>query len=158
MTSRQFRNARILIVDDEDANIEILQRILARAGFARVESTNDSRQATPLYVEQRPDLILLDLHMPHLDGLDVMSQLNEIAEASYLPILILSGDLAPEARREALSRDAKDFVGKPFQQAELLLRIKTQLETLLLYLQIQSQNQLLEAKVREPTRPPEAAQ
>ena len=90
--------------------------------------------------------------MPHLDGLEVMDQLNEIAEASYLPILILSGDLTPEARREALSRGAKDFVSKPFQQDELLLRIRTLLETRLLYIQIQSQNQLLEAKVRERTR------
>jgi cyclic di-GMP phosphodiesterase len=152
MMSRAFRNARILIVDDEDANIEILRRILTRAGLARVESTTDSRQAATLYVEHRPDLILLDLHMPHMDGLEVMDQLNEIAEASYLPILILSGDLTPEARREALSRGAKDFVNKPFQQDELLLRIKTLLETRLLYIQIQSQNQLLEAKVRERTR------
>jgi cyclic di-GMP phosphodiesterase len=152
MTSRPFRNARILIVDDEDANIEILRRILTRAGFTRLESTNDSRQATALYVEHRPDLILLDLHMPHIDGLEVMDQLNEIAEASYLPILILSGDLTPVARRDALSRGAKDFVGKPFQQDELLLRIKTLLETRFLYIQIQSQNQLLEAKVRERTR------
>ena len=152
MTSRPFRNARILIVDDEDANIEILQRILSRAGFTRIESTNDSREVGALYIEHRPDLILLDLHMPHMDGLDVMDQLNEIAEASYLPILILSGDLTPEARREALSRGAKDFVNKPFQQEELLLRIKTLLETRFLYIQIQSQNQLLEAKVRERTR------
>jgi putative two-component system response regulator len=152
MTSRAFRNARILIVDDEDANIEILQRILSREGFTRIHTTNDSRQVTVLYVEHRPDLILLDLHMPHFDGLDVMDQLNEIAEASYLPILILSGDLTPEARRDALSRGAKDFVNKPFQQEELLLRIKTLLETRLLYIQIQSQNQLLEAKVRERTR------
>jgi putative two-component system response regulator len=152
MTSRAFRNARILIVDDEDANIEILQRILARAGFARIETTNDSREVSALYIEHRPDLILLDLHMPHLDGLEVMDQLNEIAEASYLPILILSGDLTPEARRDALSRGAKDFVNKPFQQEELLLRIKTLLETRFLYIQIQSQNQLLEAKVRERTR------
>jgi putative two-component system response regulator len=152
MTSRAFRNARILIVDDEDANIEILQRILTRAGFTRIETTNDSREVSALYIEHRPDLILLDLHMPHLDGLDVMDQLNEIAEASYLPILILSGDLTPEARRDALSRGAKDFVNKPFQQEELLLRIKTLLETRFLYIQIQSQNQLLEAKVRERTR------
>jgi len=152
MTSRAFRNARILIVDDEDANIEILHRILMRAGFTRVEKTNDSRQVSALYIEHRPDLILLDLHMPHLDGLEVMDQLNEIAEASYLPILILSGDLTPEARRDALSRGAKDFVNKPFQQEELLLRIKTLLETRFLYIQIQSQNQLLEAKVRERTR------
>ena len=152
MSTRPFRNARILIVDDEPANIEILQRILTRAGFSRLESTTDSREASGLYVQHRPDLILLDLHMPHLDGLEVMDQLNEIAEASYLPILILSGDLTPEARREALSRGAKDFVNKPFQQEELLLRIKTLLETRLLYIQIQSQNQLLETKVRERTR------
>lgn len=152
MNSRPFGHARILIVDDEDANIEILLRILTRAGFTKVACTNDSREATARYVEHRPDLILLDLHMPHLDGLEVMDQLNEIAEASYLPILILSGDLTPEARREALSRGAKDFVGKPFQQDELLLRIKTLLETRFLYIQIQGQNQLLEAKVRERTR------
>ena len=153
-----FRNARILIVDDEINNVDMLRRVLEREGFLRIESTTDPREAASLYVQHRPDLILLDLHMPHLDGLDVMSQLNEIAEASYLPILILSGDLTPEARRDALSRGAKDFVLKPFQQDELLLRIKTLLETRILYLQIQSQNQLLEAKVRERTRALEEAQ
>jgi len=158
MLSAAFRNARILIVDDEERNVEILQRILSRAGFTRVETTTDPRTVSQLYVEQRPDLILLDLHMPHVDGLQVMDQLNEIAEASYLPILILSGDLTPEARREALSRGAKDFVGKPFMQDELLLRIRTLLETRLLYLQIQTQNHLLEAKVRERTRALEQAQ
>jgi putative two-component system response regulator len=158
MNTRAFRNARILIVDDEEANLEVLRRILTQAGFMRLESTSDSREAAALYVQHRPDLILLDLHMPHLDGLDVMDQLNEIAEASYLPILILSADLLPEARREALSRGAKDFVNKPFQKDELLLRIRTLLETRFLYIQIQSQNQLLEAKVRERTRALEEAQ
>jgi len=158
IASSAFRNARILIVDDEIGNVDILRRVLEREGFTRIESTTDSREAAPMYVQHRPDLILLDLHMPNLDGLEVMAQLNEIAEASYLPILILSGDLTPEARRDALSRGAKDFVSKPFQQDELLLRIKTLLETRLLYLQIQSQNQLLEAKVRERTRALEEAQ
>ena len=133
-------------------------RILARAGFTGVEATTDSRTVAEIYIRQRPDLILLDLHMPHLDGLEVMDRLNEIAEASYLPILILSADLTPDARRDALSRGAKDFVAKPFQQDELLLRIRTLLETRFLYLQIQSQNQLLEAKVRERTRALEEAQ
>jgi putative two-component system response regulator len=158
MNAAHFNHARILVADDEDGNVEILKRILARAGFTRVETTTDSRRVAELYVQQRPDLILLDLHMPHLSGLEVMDQLNEIAEASYLPILILSADLTPEARRDALSRGAKDFVAKPFQQDELLLRIRTLLETRFLYLQIQSQNQLLEAKVRERTRALEDAQ
>ena len=101
-----FKGARILIVDDEATNVEMLRRILHRFGFTRVESTTDSREAAALYVRHRPDLILLDLHMPNLDGLAVMAQLNQIAEATYLPIIILSADVTPEARRDALSRGA----------------------------------------------------
>ena len=111
-----------------------------------------------LYVKFRPDLILLDLHMPHRDGLAVMDELNQIAEASYLPILMLTGDDTQEAKREALSRGAKDFLNKPFHSDEVLLRIGTLLETRFLYLQIQSQNQILEAKVRDRTRELESAQ
>ena len=96
--------------------------------------------------------------MPGMDGLAVMDQLNEIAEASYLPILMLTGDMTPTARQEALSRGAKDFVSKPFHADEVLLRIRTLLETRFLYFQVQSQNQILEAKVRERTRELEAAQ
>ena len=158
LQSRTFRHARILIVDDEPNNVDLLRRVLDRAGFKKLDSTNDPREATALYVQTRPDLILLDLHMPHMDGLAVMEQLNEIAEASYLPILMLTGDLSAEARREALSRGAKDFVNKPFNPDEVLLRIRTLLETRFLYLQIQSQNQMLEAKVRERTRELESAQ
>jgi putative two-component system response regulator len=158
MSARVFRNARILIVDDEPMNVDLLRRLLERAGFSRLESTNDSREAVDLYVKFRPDLILLDLHMPHRDGLEVMDELNQIAEASYLPILMLTGDDTPEAKREALSRGAKDFLNKPFHSDEVLLRIGTLLETRFLYLQIQSQNQILEAKVRDRTRELEAAQ
>jgi putative two-component system response regulator len=158
MTPRIFRNARILIVDDEPVNVDLLRRLLERAGFSRIESTNDSREAADLYVQFRPDLILLDLHMPHRTGLEVMEELNQIAEASYLPILMLTGDDTPEAKRDALSRGAKDFLNKPFHSDEVLLRIGTLLETRFLYLQIQSQNQILEAKVRDRTRELEAAQ
>ncbi len=158
MPHRTFKHARILIVDDEAANVELLRRVLDRAGFRKVDSTSDPCEAVSLYVQTRPDLILLDLHMPHMDGLAVMDRLNQIIEASYLPILMLTGDLSPEARREALSRGAKDFVNKPFNPDEVLLRIRTLLETRFLYLQIQSQNQMLEAKVRERTRELESAQ
>ncbi len=102
MAPRIFKNARILIVDDEAANVDLLRRLLERAGFSRIESTNDAREAADLYVKFRPDLILLDLHMPHRDGLEVMDELNQIAEASYLPILMLTGDDTQEAKREAL--------------------------------------------------------
>lgn len=158
MGPRIFKNARILIVDDEQINVELLRRLLERAGFSRIESTNDSREAVDLYQSFRPDLIVLDLHMPHRDGLEVLDDLNAIAEASYLPILMLTGDDTQEAKREALSRGAKDFLNKPFHSDEVLLRIGTLLETRFLYLQIQSQNQMLEAKVRDRTRELEAAQ
>jgi len=155
---RQFPKARILIVDDEPANVEVLRRLLERAGFNRITTTTDSREATALYIEYRPDLILLDLHMPELNGLEVMDALNQIAEATYLPILMLTGDVSEESRRAALSRGAKDFLMKPFTSEEVLLRIGTLLETRFLYLQIQSQNQMLDAKVRERTRELEGAQ
>ena len=158
MQHRMFKHARILIIDDERSNVEILQRLLERAGFGRVESTTDPREAADLYVKYRPDLILLDLHMPEMSGLAVMDQLNEIAEASYLPILMMTGDMTPEARQEALTRGAKDFISKPYHTDEVLLRIRTLLETRFLYFQVQSQNQILEAKVRERTRELEAAQ
>ena len=158
MQHKMFKHARILIVDDEPANVDLLSRLLERAGFGRIESTTDPCEAADLYVRYRPDLILLDLHMPGMDGLSVIDQLNEIAEASYLPILMMTGDLTPEARQDALSRGAKDFVTKPFHADEVLLRIRTLLETRFLYFQVQSQNQILEAKVRERTRDLEAAQ
>jgi putative two-component system response regulator len=158
MQHRMFKHARILIVDDERSNVDMLRRLLERAGFGRIESTTDPREAADLYVKCRPDLILLDLHMPEMSGLAVMDQLNEIAEASYLPILMMTGDMTPEARQEALTRGAKDFVSKPYHADEVLLRIRTLLETRFLYFQVQSQNQILEAKVRERTRELEAAQ
>jgi putative two-component system response regulator len=158
MPPRTFKHARVLIIDDEPNNVEILKRVLERAGFHRIESTTDAREAAGHYVRFRPDLILLDLHMPHMNGLEVMDELNQIAEASYLPILMLTGDITQEARQEALSRGAKDFLSKPFHTHEVLLRIGTLLENRFLYLQIQSQNQILEAKVRERTRELEAAQ
>ncbi len=158
MNRRKFTKARILIIDDEPASVEVLRRLLERGGFSRIYTTTDPREAVGMYVETRPDLILLDLHMPHLDGLKVMDALNEITEATYLPILMLTGDVTEEAKRQALSRGAKDFLNKPFTSDEVLLRIGTLLETRFLYLEVQSQNQMLEAKVRERTRELEGAQ
>ncbi|MBA2260554.1 MAG: response regulator [Acidobacteria bacterium] len=158
MTRRRFTTARILVVDDEPASVEALRRLLERGGFTRIYTTTDPREAVAMYVEHRPDLILLDLHMPHLDGLRVMDALNEIIESTYLPILMLTGDDSEEAKSKALSRGAKDFLNKPFTSGEALLRIGTLLETRFLYLEIQTQNQMLEAKVRERTRELDGAQ
>lgn len=151
-------NARLLIVDDEEANVRLLARTLNQAGYDNISWTCDSREARTLYIRQRPDLILLDLQMPYLDGYQIMDQLSQVSEATYLPILVITGDLSPDTRQRALSMGAKDFIHKPFDPIEVQLRVRTLLETRFLYLRIQSQNHLLEVKVRERTRALEAAQ
>lgn len=136
---------RILIVDDEEANVTLLERMLARAGYNSLTSTTDSRQALRLFQESQADLVVLDLMMPYLDGFAVMDQLlAQLPEGSYLPILVLTADVTPDALRRALSAGAKDFLTKPFDQTELLLRVKNLLETRFLHIGLQHQVQSLE--------------
>ncbi len=120
MTSRAFRNARILIVDDEDANIEILQRILTRAGFARIETTNDSREVSALYIEHRPDLILLDLHLPDISGKDVLRDLRADPRTATTPVVILSADATTDQPQRLIARGATDYLTKPFNIPRIL--------------------------------------
>ncbi|MBI3912266.1 MAG: response regulator [Armatimonadetes bacterium] len=148
-----LQNARILIVDDQELNVRFLECVLQRAGYRCLKSTTDARAVLPLYAEFQPDLILLDLHMPYLDGFAVMEQLAAlIPEGTYLPILVLTADITPEAKQRALRMGAKDFLTKPFDGSEVLLRIGNLVETRFLHRQLQNQNQILEEKVRERTR------
>jgi len=140
------KNASILIVDDELPNIRLLEIVLQQAGFTNVHSTADSSQAVTLYQEIQPDLILLDLHMPPPDGFALMELLKPlIHESRYLPILILTADITPQAKRLALASGAKDFLTKPVDRVEVLLRVTNLLETRL-------QNTILDARVRERTQ------
>ena len=144
---------RILVVDDQPANVEVLARILKREGYRNVKSTNDPREALPLFTQFQPDLILLDLVMPHLDGVAVIELLRpHIPASAYLPILVLTADSTAEAKRRALSAGAKDFLAKPFDRTEVLLRIQNLLETRLLYRQLQGVNDTLEDEVAKRTR------
>jgi putative two-component system response regulator len=144
--------ARILIVDDEPTNVLLLERILGRAGYSEVVTTTDPREALSLFDEREPDLILLDLMMPGLDGFGVMQELSRrIPEGALLPVLVLTADATREARERALSMGARDFLTKPFDHTEVLLRIRNLLEARLIYLRLQRQNEWLEAKVREQT-------
>ena len=148
-----------MIVDDQEANVRLLEKILKRAGYANLSSIRDSRQVLESFLEHQPDLILLDLSMPHLDGFGVMRQLApHIPEGAFVPILVLSADILPAARQTALSIGAKDFLNKPFDLVEVLLRIHNLLETRWLYVKLQNVNETLEAKVRERTRELEEAQ
>jgi len=153
-----FAAARILVVDDEEPNVRVLARVLRTAGYEHVSTTTDATEFLGLYHRQHPDLILLDLHMPKHDGLALLEELRSASGPhTYLPVLVITGDTSAEARRKALLAGAKDFVTKPFEVDELLLRIRNLLETRRLHREIVSQNQLLERRVKERTTELEGA-
>ena len=148
-----LKTARFLIVDDEWANVRVVEVLLEQWGCRHVRSTTDARQSLALYQEFRPDIILLDLMMPEMDGFQVMEQLKPlIPEGSYLPILVLTADASAPTKRRALACGAKDFLTKPFDSVELSLRIWNLFEARHFHLQLQGHNQLLEHRVEERTR------
>ncbi len=150
--------ARILIVDDEPANVLLLERILARGGSKDVRSTTDARRALPIFLEFEPDLVLLDLLMPHMDGFAVMEQIQpRLAMDAYLPILVLTADVTPAAKQKALSGGAKDFLTKPLDATEVLLRIRNLLQTRWLHRQLHGEKEMLTEEVAARTRELELA-
>jgi len=150
--NERLAEARILIVDDQEANVRLLERVLGRAGYSNVAGTTDPTSVISMYLDREPDLIVLDLLMPVLDGYGVMQELaRRIPPGTYLPILVLTADATPEARTRALSMGARDFLTKPFDQDEALLRIRNLLETRSLFVQLRDQNDVLEERVRRRT-------
>jgi response regulator RpfG family c-di-GMP phosphodiesterase len=150
--------ARLLIVDDEEANVQLLRRILDAAGYACVRSTNDPRAVEELLVEYDPDLIFLDLLMPAMDGHEVLAVIRANTPAgAYRPVLVLTSDHTPEARRRGLSGGAHDFLTKPLSPSEVRLRTRNLLETRFLHLQLRGHNERLEQRVAERTAELEAA-
>ncbi len=147
-----FLKAKILIVDDEQANIALLEDVLDNEGYTFFKSTADSRETLSLYKEFRPDLVLLDLNMPHLDGFEVMEQLQEVEKNSYAPILVLTAQSDRNTRLRALAAGARDYIEKPFDITEVIRRISNMLEIRLLHNQVRDQNRILEEKVQARTR------
>ena len=146
-------DCRILAVDDESANVRVLERLLHRAGFAQVRALTDPRMVMRTFETFEPDLLLLDLHMPWIDGFGILEMLSEVIPAEeYFPILVLTGDLSEEVQDQALSMGARDFLTKPFNTSEVLLRIQNLLETRVLHLRLQRHNRTLEERVEQRTR------
>ena len=144
--------ARILIVDDERAMVRLLEELLAHAGYTNLRSTNDPREVLDLCATFEPDLLLLDLRMPHLDGIEVLRRLKPQRTETYLPVLVLTADVSRESKRAALEAGASDFVTKPFEQIELLLRVRNLLEMRFLHGDLRRQNEDLELRIQERTR------
>jgi putative two-component system response regulator len=150
--------ARILIVDDEPTNVRLLDQVLRRGGYGNVRSTNDSAQALPLFEEFRPDAVILDLIMPAPDGYAVLEQLRGRMPEVEVPIVVITADVTPEAKQRALSLGAIDFLTKPFDQTEVLLRLANVLDVRYNHLRMRADRVLLEDKVRERTADLEGAQ
>jgi len=131
-------NARILIVDDQEANISLLEQILCEAGYTHIWSTKDPHEVRELYRINRYSLILLDLKMPVMDGYQVMQGLMEIEVNGYLPVLAITAQLGQNLL--ALKAGAKDFVSKPFDLEELLVRVQNMLEVRLLNVEVNKLN------------------
>jgi putative two-component system response regulator len=149
----------VLIVDDQESNVLLLARILARAGYRDVHSTCDSRETILLYRNCRPDIILLDLQMPHLTGFEVMEQLRAVLPPDgVLPILVLTADASIETKQRALAGGAADFLTKPFDPIEVVLRIQNLLRLRFLHVEQENNNSTLEERVEDRTRALAAAQ
>jgi diguanylate cyclase (GGDEF)-like protein/PAS domain S-box-containing protein len=144
-----IRRARILVVDDEPVNVQLLEYLLKTTGYENVTSTNDPRQVVSLHLKHRFDLIILDLHMPGMDGFDVMEALKPLESDSWLPVLVVTAE--PDKKLAALEAGARDFIGKPFDTVEVMTRIRNLLEVRLLHRESQDYGVQLEREVRERT-------
>ena len=146
LTAPDILKARILIVDDQDASVEVLKRLLTEAGYANVTCTTRPAEVGVLHQANRFDLILLDLQMPGMDGFEVMEGLKADAVDPHLPVVVLTAQ--PVHKLRALQAGAKDFISKPFDLTEVKTRIHNMLEMRLLYKRLESYNEVLEETVR----------
>src|SRR6185503_19438132 len=133
VSSSDILNAGILVVDDQEANVLLLERMLRGAGYTSIASTMHPQQVCELHRQNRYSLILLDLQMPGMDGFQVMEGLKEIETDGYLPVLVITAQ--PDHKLSALKAGAKDFVSKPFDLAEVLMRVQNMLEVRLLHVE-----------------------
>src|SRR6202167_2788243 len=147
VSSADILSAKIRVVDDQQANVCLIEGMLRVAGYASVQSTTDPNEVSELYRQNRYSLILLDLQMPGMDGFQVMEGLKEIEGDGYLPVLVITAQ--PGHKLRALEAGAKDFVSKPFDMAELRARVHNILEVRLLHQEAKSCNRALEETVRD---------
>ncbi|MGK2962134.1 MAG: HD domain-containing phosphohydrolase [Gemmatimonadaceae bacterium] len=139
------RAPRILVIDDEPSGVKLVHRLLTAAKYEDIVTTTDASHSLTLARVSPPDLILLDLHMPGFDGFEVLDGLEDVlAENEFIPVLVLTGDLIAETRRRALTLGATDFLTKPFDNAELVLRIHNLLQIRLLHLSLGQQKDALQ--------------
>jgi len=142
---------KILVIDDEPVNVALLEAMLSDSGYARVQSLTDSRSALETCSSFEPDLILLDLMMPYVDGFAILEAVRSAPREIFLPVIVLTADANEQTKRRALRAGATDFLLKPFDETEVLLRIGNMLEIRRLHLQLDIQRAAYEEAVRDRT-------
>lgn len=147
-----IHDAKILIVDDNPANVALLEAVLEDEDFHNLHSTTDPFQVLPLFREHHFDLILLDIRMPGLSGIEVLKLLREALNDDFVPVIVLTAQTDQETRQQALAAGAKDFLTKPFEDWEVLLRINNTLESRLFYTRQVLRADLLEDAVLKRTK------
>jgi DNA-binding response OmpR family regulator len=151
LCSGEIAKMKILIIDDEPSNVALLEGILAVSGFANVKTLTDSRLAIETCKTFQPDLVLLDLMMPHVDGLTILTTLRSELGEVFLPVIVLTADVNEDTKFRALRASANDFLLKPFDQTEVLFRISNLLESRRLHLLLDNQRAAFEEAVRSRT-------
>src|SRR5450759_1634950 len=149
ISSSDILHGKVLIVDDQEASVLLLERMLRGAGYVSITSTMDPGEVCELHLKNRYDLILLDLQMPGMDGFQVLEGLKEIELDGYLPVIVITAQ--PGHKLRALQAGAKDFISKPFDLVEVKTRIHNMLEVRLLYKKLESYSKELEQTVQERT-------
>jgi putative two-component system response regulator len=142
---------KILVIDDEPANTALLEALLVSTGFTNVRSVIDSREAVQICKNFDPDLVLLDLMMPHVDGFAVLASLRSEVGDAFLPVVVLTADVSEKTKVRALRASATDFLTKPFDQTEVVVRITNLLETRRLHRLLDNQRAAFEDAVRSRT-------
>jgi len=151
MIEQLLEQAHIFVVDDEPANLRLLEKMLSNQGYPQPVLIQDPREVLDRYRENRPDLILLDINMPHLDGYQVMAQLRELNDPLLPPIVVLTAQNNRDYLLQALAAGARDFITKPFDRAELVMRVGNLLNAHLNHRMVYDQRDVLEELVRART-------
>jgi diguanylate cyclase (GGDEF)-like protein/PAS domain S-box-containing protein len=149
ISASDIRRARILVVDDEPVNVQLLEFLLKTSGYEHVASTTDPREVAALHLQHHYDLIILDLQMPHMDGFQVMEALKPMEREAWLPVLVVTAE--PAKKLAALEAGARDFIDKPFDNVEVLTRIRNLLEVRLFHRESRDYGVRMERQVRERT-------
>lgn len=149
-TDPRWTRLKILIIDDEPVNTILLEQILRENNYTRLKSVTDSRKAQAVIADFQPDLILLDLMMPHIDGFTLLETIrSEQSEDAFLPVLVLTADVNEKSKLRALEAGATDFLLKPFDKTEVLLRIRNLLQSRHAHLLLDNQRAAYEEALRE---------